>query len=263
MSLIRRWIRFILLVFWLPITGLISLPFRFGGWNNIKRVCYCTRIWGAGIAKILGMKVKVYGRPSEFKGGLIVSNHQGYLDIIAHSASFPIRFSPKEDIRHWPILGAYLGISRPIWVDRSSKQKSIKLMRDFIETMEHKIPLIIYPEGTSTDGFSGLLPFKSTPFAAVSETDLPILPVITCFEPPPDGNSFAWYGKGSDATLFPHLMRVLGYKQINVEIHVMPMIQPEGRDRKELADYVHGVMEKKYWEIMEQKGYSRPVVETA
>lgn len=190
------------------------------------------------------MKIKVYGKTSEFDGGLIVSNHQGYLDIIAHSTTFPIRFTPKQDIRHWPIMGLYLGISRPIWVDRSSKQKSIKLMRDFIETMQHDIPLIIYPEGTSTDGVSGLLPYKSTPFAAVSETNLPILPIITWFEPPPDGNSLAWFGEGSDATLFPHLMRVLGYKRINVEIHVMPIIRPEGRDRKELAKYVHGVMEK-------------------
>ncbi|MBN2643379.1 MAG: 1-acyl-sn-glycerol-3-phosphate acyltransferase [Victivallales bacterium] len=256
MKTIRRIIRVFLLLIWMPISGLCSLLFVFGGWGNIKRVCHCARIWGGGIAFIISMKKKFFGDMSQFKGGLIVSNHTGYLDIIAHASSFPIRFTPKQDIRKWPLMGWYVGIGRPIWVDRSSKQKSIKLKKDFVDTMRHGIPLIIYPEGTSTDGFSGILPFKSTPFAAVAETDLPILPVVTVFDPPNDGSSLAWYGAGDDATLIPHCWHILGHKKIEVELHILPVIHPEGRSRKELAAYVHGKMQEKYEQIMREKGYS-------
>ncbi len=251
MILFRRIFRIIALLAWLPVIGLISLPFKIGGWNSIRRVGYCARIWGRGIARIINLKVKVVGDIGKFSGGLIVSNHQGYLDIIAHAVVFPLRFSPKSDIRSWPILGWYLGISRPIWVDRSNKHKSKELLYEFIATMSHHIPLIIYPEGTSTNGQSGLLPFKSTPFAAIAETSLPIQPIVTIFDPMPDGGNVAWYG---DQTLLPHLWRILSYARINVEIHLLPLVYPEGRNRKELADMVHGLIGKKYNEIMEAKG---------
>ncbi|MDD3118282.1 MAG: lysophospholipid acyltransferase family protein [Victivallales bacterium] len=251
MVLVRRIFRLVLLLCWLPVIGLISLPFKLGGWNSIRRVGFCARIWGRGIAKILHLKIKVFGDPHAFRGGLIVSNHQGYLDIITHAAVFPLRFSPKSDIRSWPFLGWYLGISRPVWVDRSNKQKSKELLEEFIATMEHHIPLIIYPEGTSSDGRSGLLPFKSTPFAAIAETNLPIMPIITVFGPMPDGKTVAWHGTQE---LLPHAWRIMGYPEIRAEIHIMPLIYSEGRSRKELADYVHDIMERKYYEIMAAEG---------
>lgn len=253
MSHVRRILRCFLLSIWLVFMGMVSLPFRFGGWGSIRRVCSCTRLWGAGIARLIGMRIRVSGDISSFKGGLIVSNHQGYLDIIAHAAVFPIRFSPKSDIRNWPFMGWYLGISRPVWVDRGSKQKSAGLKREFVETMRHDIPLIIYPEGTSSDGKNGILPFKSTPFAAVADTELPILPVVTVFADPPEGGELAWYGPGSDATLLPHVFRILGYRRIDVELRILPVVYPEGRGRKELAEYVHGIMEREYRRVMEER----------
>ena len=253
MSLIRRVFRLMLLLVWLPVMAVISLPFKIGGWNSIRRVGYCSRLWGRGIAWIINLKVRVIGGDGKFSGGLIVSNHQGYLDIIAHATVFPLRFSPKSDIRSWPFLGWYLGISRPIWVDRSNKQKSKHLLEEFIATMAHNIPLIIYPEGTSTDGHSGVLHFKSTPFAAIAGTDLPIQPIITVFFPQSDGGNVAWYGT---QTLFPHVWRILGYPRIETEIHLLPLVYPEGRDRKALAEAVHGMMDKKYHEIMREKGFT-------
>ena len=260
MALFRRLYRMCLLVGWFLFMALISLPFKIGGWNSIRRVCFCTRLWGSGIARIVGIRIRVRGDLNNFRGGLIVSNHQSYLDIIIHAAVFPIRFMPKSDIRSWPFLGWYLGISRPIWVNRSSRQESSLLCRQMCDTMEHQIPLIIYPEGTTTHGKSGLLPFKSTPFEAVASTSLPLLPIITVFSDPPDGKSLAWIG---DDTLMPHLWRILGYSRIEVEIHPLPVLLPEGRSRKDLANDVHAMMETAYWKIMAGKGLNPPVSASA
>jgi len=255
MVLLRQVVRFVVMLLWLPVIGLISLPFKLGGWNSIRRVCFCSRIWGRGIARIMNIRITVHGDISQFRGGLIVSNHQGYLDIFSHASVFPIRFAPKSDIRSWPLLGWYLGISRPIWVNRTSRQKSSDLLHQFCETMEHHIPLIIYPEGTSTDGKHGILPFKSTPFEAIATTNLPLLPIITVYDDPPDGRSLAWFGKDA---LVPHIVRVFGYPEIRVNIYVLPVIYPEGRSRKELAAHVHEVMERRYWEIMAERGFLPP-----
>jgi 1-acyl-sn-glycerol-3-phosphate acyltransferase len=249
MGFLRRLYRFFALLIWLVITGFKAFPHRKGGWESIRAVSQIAKLWGAGIARILNMKIKINGDASDFNGGLIVSNHLGYLDIIAHAATFPLRFTPKSDIAKWPLLGSYLGMNRPVWVDRSSRQKSQQMAEDFKETMSHGINLIVYPEGTSTSGKEGILPFKSTPFEAVAVGDFKILPVLTFYYEKPGEKPLAWYG---GMTLVPHLWRITALPEIEVELYILPPIAPEGRDRKELAEYVHGVMEKEYFRIFEK-----------
>jgi 1-acyl-sn-glycerol-3-phosphate acyltransferase len=221
----------------------MAFPFFVGGWTAIKRVSKITLLWGSGIAQIMNLKVNIIGDISSFKGGLIVSNHMGYIDIIAHASSFPIRFTPKAEISRWPILGFFLGLNRPIWIDRRSKQKSRETMNQFRMTMKNGIPLIVYPEGTSTSGLDGILPFKSTPFEAAVSENCPILPIVTIYK----DKTVCWWG---DMTLLPHIWQISGYKGIEVDLHVLPAVYPEGRSRKEMAKYVHDLMEEEYEKIM-------------
>lgn len=246
MVFLRRILKILAILLWLPLIGVFSFFMQIGGWSGIKRVSYCTRVWGYVITKIFNIKIKVYGNPADFKGGLIVSNHLGYLDPLVHSALFPVRFAPKKDIRSWPVLGWYLSVSHPIWVDRSARQKSKELEIMFEETIAHDIPLLIYPEGTSSSGEEGILRFKSTSFESASEINCPILPLITTYNKAPDGKLLAWYG---DEPILSNLWRVLGYKKIYVEVRILPIVMPERRSRKELAEYVHQVMEKEYWKV--------------
>jgi len=246
MKIFRRIFRVLEILFWLMFTCFFSFFAHFGGWKAVRRVTRCSSIWGYGFTKILNIKTTVIGNPDSFKGGMIVSNHMGYLDILVHAAIFPIRFTPKADIRKWPLMGWYLGISRPIWVDRGSRHKSAEVYQQILDTMKHGIPLLVYPEGTSTDGEKGIKTFKSTPFEAIAASDYPILPIITHYSSTENGESTAWFG---DMTLLPHLWRILGYKSINVEVHILPPVKAEGRSRKELAEYVHELMEKEYWKI--------------
>ena len=93
MVFVRRLYRFVTLIIWFMMAGPLAAPFIVGGWKSIRRVSRITRLWGSGITKVLNVKVKVHGDISSFEGGLIVSNHMGYFDIIAHAAVFPIRFT--------------------------------------------------------------------------------------------------------------------------------------------------------------------------
>jgi 1-acyl-sn-glycerol-3-phosphate acyltransferase len=246
MTSIRRTIRLFLLTLWFPFASALGIMAGVGGWGGIKRVTKITRIWGWGISKIIGMNIKVYGDPKKIEGGIIVANHHSYLDIIAHASVFRIRFTPKVEIASWPVLGWILGLNRPIWIDRKSKQSSHKTLAEYRETLEHGINLIVYPEGTSSDG-TGILPFKSTPFEAVSSGNHKIYPVLIRYMQKPGEPTLCWYG---DMTLLPHCWHILGRPSINVEIHIMDPLMPEGRNRKELAAFVHDYMEKKYFEIL-------------
>ena len=218
------------------------------GWDAIACSARHAREWARGSAEIADFELVVHGDPEQFPGGLLVSNHQGYLDILTHAAIFPIRFAPKQEMRRWPVLGPFVAQSHPIWIDRTSRQKSKDAAEEMIATLEHKINLLVYPEGTSTDGQHGLLPFKSTPFEAAAELSLPIQPTLLFYEGvPKQTEPLAWYG---DQKLLPHVWRILGLKEIRMRVYVLPVVYPKsGENRKELALRVHDLMEKEYWRV--------------
>ena len=221
MALIRRLVRALLLFCWfLILTIWVALINRKKGWDGVAKAAAWTRLWARGSARIAGHRITVYGDPEAFEGGLIVGNHQGYLDIVAHASIFRIRFAPKKEIRSWPFLGFMISLNRPVWIDRKSRQKSKETAEEMVATMQNGIAMLVYPEGTSTDGQHGLLPFKSTPFEAAAELSLPIQPTLLFYEGvPKQTEPLAWYG---DQELLPHVWRILG---------------------------VHDLMEKEYWRV--------------
>ena len=249
MALIRRLVRALLLLFWfLILTVWVALVNRKKGWDGVAEAAAWTRLWARGSARIAGHKITVYGNPEAFEGGLIVGNHQGYLDIVAHASIFRIRFAPKKEIRSWPFLGFMISLNRPVWIDRKSRQKSKEAAEEMEATMQNGIAMLVYPEGTSTDGQHGLLPFKSTPFEAAAELALPIQPTLLFYEGvPKQTEPLAWYG---DQELLPHVWRILGLKEIKMRVYVLPVVHPEpGEDRKALALRVHDLMEREYWRV--------------
>lgn len=243
MPFLRRLYKIPGMIIWAIIVCIIAIPCHFRGWEGTRGISRITRLWARGMAKILNLHVKKYGDISDVKGGLIVSNHLGYLDIIAHGTLLPVRFTSTVAISTWPIIGPFIDFSRPVLVNRTSAPASRKSSRDFAKTMAQGMYLIVYPEGTSTDGKSGIRPFKSTSFDAAVIGNKTILPIITRYREVPGRETVCWYG---DMTLIPHLWRILGYSSIDVELYFLDPVLPEGRSRKDLATFVHSVMEEAY-----------------
>lgn len=238
--------RLLALLAWLVCVGLRSIPpscFN-SHWTAVRKMCGVIQVWGRGILRILNVKVEVHGDATPSHGALVVSNHLGVLDIIVHSAVFGFRFAPKLDIRSWPLLGAYVNLTHPVWIDRRNKAKSQSILEELQQTLLKGIPLIVYPEGTSSNGKCGVLPFKSTPFEAVVKDNIPLRPVLTVYRVP-EGSKVdpCWYG---DMTLLPHIWDLLSAPGIVAELYVLPEIKPDGRDRKALAELVHSLLQIEY-----------------
>jgi 1-acyl-sn-glycerol-3-phosphate acyltransferase len=244
MAFFLRLYRIVALLLWSVFVAILSVPYQLkGGWKGIEKISRFARLWSKGVAKIVNLRVKIFGEIPRVSGGLVVSNHLSYLDIITHGSILPLRYSPKAEVAKWPVLGWYIDLSRPIWTSRESKQASKKTLRDFVKTMKREMYLIVYPEGTCTDGKNGVLPFKSTSFEAAIAGDMPILPVLTRYNEAPGEPTVSWYG---DMTFFPHVWQVLKVPSIEVELHFLRPVFPEGRSRKELASLVHGIMTHEY-----------------
>ncbi|MDD3886022.1 MAG: lysophospholipid acyltransferase family protein [Victivallaceae bacterium] len=247
MRILRRMFRLVKVLLWFFASGLyVSIHNRDKGWVGVACAAYWARVWASRSAKLANIKIKSHGSQEGFPGGLIVCNHQGYLDIIACASLFKIRFAPKIEIKHWPFLGWLLGLNRPVWVDRSSRQKAGEVETEIRETMLHHISMLVYPEGKTGDG-SELLPFKSTPFQAVIETGRPVLPVLLFYSSDPadgDGGPLGWHGSMS---FLPHVWRVLGLRSVTIDAYILPWITPlPGEDRKQLTTRLREIMACEY-----------------
>ena len=240
MRFLRKILRLTILPFWFMIIAFLALPGMFAGRRGIRRNGKVTRLWGAGIARILNIHITRNGEaPEAFLHGLIVSNHQSYLDILVNSAVFPVRFLPKVEIRYWPVLGWFIALNRPVWVNRKSPLTSAKVAEEIETSMRDGLPILVFPEGTNSDG-SGLLPFKSTAFEAVARTGMPVCPVLLKYAPSEDGFPLCWCG---DMPFLRHVWHILGMREIRVKIDLLKPVSPEaGEHRKELSNRVRQIM---------------------
>lgn len=242
-------IRFFFFFIWLFVVGSIACYYFYfsKGWHSVKILSHLARLWTRGEALIFGLKIKIHGN-AKGHTGLIVSNHVSYMDIFLLGSVFPLRYAPKDDIRTWPILGWALGLSKPIWINRSSKHSATKVLHDFKNTIANGINLITFPEGTTSSGKTDLLPFKSTTFEAAISGGFSVYPVILKYE----DDSIAWYGDGDP--LLIHAWKVLSKRRINADLYILDPIVPEkNANRKDFCSLVYQEMNDCFIEILDKK----------
>jgi 1-acyl-sn-glycerol-3-phosphate acyltransferase len=109
--------------------------------------------------KSIDVELSVEGQPPE--RGLIVSNHVSYLDILAYSAAVPCVFISKADVADWPIFGRYARWAGSVFVRRHDRTDAARANVSVGESLDSGVPVVLFPEGTTTDG-SRVLRFHST-----------------------------------------------------------------------------------------------------
>lgn len=205
---------------------------------------HCHRIAGLfykGCLSSTGIKVCVHGTPQK-NTALFAANHASYLDIpVLGSMLSDGVFVAKREVAGWPLFGFLARIARTEFVSRSGAQAAAQRAR-LTRRMNRGENLILFPEGTSTDG-SIVRSFKSTLFAALDDVDGEKVaqPVTIAYTRTADGRPltqhererYTWFG---DMTLAPHLWAVFGARgcQVDVIFHA-PVAARDFADRKALA----------------------------
>ena len=191
--------------------------------------------WGSAWAlRILHVKVEFQGRIPD--SGLLVSNHQGYLDILCLNILCPSVFVAKSEIRSWPLFGLFCQWSDTIFLDRRRKTALVEPLQKVVELLKNGERVVIFPEGTDSDGTT-VLPFHSSFFEAAIEAQCPVIPLAIRYSAPGVGvGEEVIYWK--DRRFIFHVIRLLGLRQIHAKVHFGNAIQP-GENRKKLADTLH------------------------
>jgi 1-acyl-sn-glycerol-3-phosphate acyltransferase len=196
--------------------------------------------------RLFGIRLAVVGQPLQ-GGVLLTANHTGWLDIPILSAVKPVSFVSKSEVAQWPFFGTLARLQRTVFIHRKRAQALED--RDTIRRrLEEGDALVLFPEGTSSDG-NRVLPFRSALLSAAElpldrnargSVHPPVQPVSVAYvglHGMPMGREtrplFAWYG---DMELVPHLWEALksGPIDVRVEFH-KPLTIDEAGGRKALA----------------------------
>jgi 1-acyl-sn-glycerol-3-phosphate acyltransferase len=138
--------------------------------------------------------------------GLVVSNHLSYLDIVLLSAAMPCVFVAKAEIDAWPYFGRAARVGGTIFLNRSSLASAEHVAATVAERLKLSIPVLFFPEGTSTDGT--MQPFHTRLFQPAIEAGIPVTAASIRYISD-DGTperELCWFG---DDTFAPHLLKTL------------------------------------------------------
>jgi len=149
---------------------------------------------------INGVHVTVAGRvPS---GPVVLAcNHLGYLDPIVLGALLPLAAIAKAELAGWPLLGRAAARLGTLFVRRGSPHHGAVVLRHALQRLAAGIPVLNFPEGTTTDGSGPLLPFRRGLFGIARRAGVAVVPVALRLEP----EDAAWVG---GAPFLPHYWRM-------------------------------------------------------
>lgn len=170
----------------------------------------------SGVLVLRGLRIglQVTGEPPA--RGLLVANHLSYLDIAVFSAAAPCYLVSKAEISRWPFFGVLARAGGTIFVDRSSRASAEEVSGEIAERLRGEMPVLFFPEGTSTDG-SHLLRFHSRFYVPAVETGAPVTAAAVRYiaEDGTAERAICWFG---DDAFLPHLWKMLGSSDLSVEL---------------------------------------------
>jgi lyso-ornithine lipid O-acyltransferase len=200
---------------------LIGVPLqrmaRRRGWILARRI---PPFFAKTTCALLGLRIRFEGAELGGKPRMIVSNHVSWSDILVFASRETPCFVAKSEVADWPLLGAFARVQDTIFVRRDSRADVPRVNAAMATKMMGGEDVLLFGEGTSSDG-DGVLAFKPSHFAAARDVlrlypeqeSVTIQPAAIAYTHARgkklDANerrALAWFG---DAELAPHIWLLL------------------------------------------------------
>jgi len=168
---------------------------------------------------LFGIRVFAKGVPPPNGPALVLANHASWLDIPVLGSRRPLSSVAKAEVAGWPIVGLFAKLQRCIFLDRTRRTATAAANARVAGRLADGDMIVLFPEGTSSDG-NRILPFRSSLVGAAQaalaeprQRRIALQPVaiyyarrcglpVTRVERPAIG----WYG---DMDLLPHVATFL------------------------------------------------------
>jgi 1-acyl-sn-glycerol-3-phosphate acyltransferase len=159
-------------------------------------------------------------------------------------------FVAKREVAGWPLIGAAARVQKVVFVDRVRRQQTAGAVNDMAQRLAEGHPVVLFAEGTSSDG-NRVLPFRSALIGAAETAGaqgarngaagtIMIQPAAICYTrqygvPLNRGRRalVAWYG---DLDFTPHMAQFMREGAVDAVVQFgTPVPAGEATDRKALA----------------------------
>ena len=209
--------------------------------------------YGAKFLRRLHVHVGVVGLDRErlkHQNFLFVGNHMSYLEVLALSAQVPSIFVTSVDMGETKLIGLLAELVGAIFVERRNRKQIARDLKKITKALSDGYNVVIYPEGTTSNG-EALLPFKTSLLNAALEAGKDIWPVCTRYLEF-NGEPFALHNRdklcwAGETSFGDHITGLLTSEGSKIELNFLEPIKvtPES-DRHELAARAFAMLSKAY-----------------
>jgi len=218
-----------------PYAFLLAALLPFGGrkWRYTL-----VRHWSSRALR--AMRVRVHVHPQEPgarqlpSAGMLLPNHMSWLDIVVMNAILPSRFVTKDDVRKWPVIGWIACCIGTLFVRRGARMEAGRMHPLLIDVLAKGERLVIFAEGTTTDGRT-VLPFRGALLEAAVQAGSHVHPVALRYHTP-EGELDMVPVYIDDDSFGESIWRILAQPELHVSLTFGTPLPARERHRRELAE---------------------------
>jgi len=179
------------------------------------------------------------------KGGFVMAcNHVSYIDPVVLLAKAPGIPIAKSEVSSWPIIGAGAKALGVLFVQRDDIYQRASILRRAVSTLKAGVPVLNFPEGTTTTG-ERLLPFHRGIFGAAKLAGVPVVPTSLTFA----DREMSWTGT---QTFLPHYMKTAARARSQMSVRFGPALYPRpNQTPQELANVTREIIAQ----LMEEQNH--------
>lgn len=229
------WLRIALVLTCLTLVTLALLPaqlfcLRF----DLRLRRRIPRLWHRAACLLLGLKVRVHGRLEGRRPLMLAANHASWKDILVLGSIADVVYIAKSEVRDWPVFGLLARLQASIFVVREERRKTGEQVGEIARRMADGEIVVLFPEGTTSDG-NRLLEVKTSLFGAAA-TAAAQVPGGTVFIQPVTiaytgvhGMAMGRYHRPiaawpGDIEMLPHLLGILKEGAFEIDVDFGEMI---------------------------------------
>ena len=201
---------------------------------NTRYVQYfCRRL-----CEVFNIEVQVHGAiPRE--PALWVSNHISWLDVAVLGSGARIFFLAKAEVEKWPILGNLAKGGGTLFIKRGSGD-SIRIREQITEFLKQDIPVLFFPEATTTDG-TRVKKVHGRLLGAAIEAQRPVQICVICYVNQ-NGELDMVVPFIGEMTFAEHVQRVLEMPKVTAHLLTLPTVAVTGHTVETLTREVEQQM---------------------
>lgn len=208
---------------------------------NTRYVQYfCRRL-----CHVFNLEVRVHGDIPR-QPALWVSNHISWLDIAVLGSGARVFFLSKAEVEKWPILGKLAKGGGTLFIQRGSGD-SIRIREHITSFLKKDIPVLFFPEATTTDGTT-VKRIHGRILGAAIEAQKPVQICLICYVNQ-QGELDMIAPFIGDISFVEHVKNVLEMPKVTAHLMALAPISVEGHTIQTLTAEVQEKMQQGLLEL--------------